>query len=218
MAQRTLPPAEEFVNALATNAAAYEISLTPDEVARLASYFELVLRWNTRLHLVAPVAPAEFATRHVLESLLAAPFLRGGERIVDVGSGAGLPVIPCLIVRPAVRALLVEAAAKKTVFLREALRKVAPASHAEVLHERFERAAPPVADFLTCRALDRFTELFPKLVRWSAQVKTLLLFGGESLRGQIEAAGLAFDSRRVPDSERRFLFVVERTPVQHKTR
>ena len=147
----------------------------------------------------------------MLESLLAARHIEGGARLVDVGSGAGLPVVPCLIVLPTVRALLIESSAKKTVFLREALRQVAPAADAEVLHERFERAAPPVADFLTCRALDRFTELFPKLVRWSAEVRTLLLFGGESLREQIDGAGLAFDALLLPESERRFLFVVDRT-------
>jgi 16S rRNA (guanine527-N7)-methyltransferase len=210
MTDETLSPAKEFVNELAASAAAYEINLDGDETARLASYFELVRLWNARLHLVGPSAPAEFATRHVLESLLAARFLDDGARIVDVGSGAGLPIIPCLIVRPRAQALLVESSAKKAVFLREALRRVERHGQAEVLNERFERAPEPSADFLTCRALERFTELFPQLLRWSAQVRTLLLFGGESLREQIERAGLPYQQHRVPRSERRFLFVVER--------
>ncbi|HEV2707106.1 MAG TPA: 16S rRNA (guanine(527)-N(7))-methyltransferase RsmG [Pyrinomonadaceae bacterium] len=212
MTEGKLPPAREFVNALETHAPTFGVSLSEDATARLVRYFELVGLWNPRLHLVAPCTPQEFAVRHVLESLLAARYLREGVRVCDVGSGAGLPVIPCLVLRPDVTATLVEAATKKAVFLREALRAVGRQDAAEVVNERFERLAPPddTVAAVTCRALDRFTELFPRLVEWTMDVKLLLLFGGESLRAEIERARMAYSSLLVPSSERRFLFVVER--------
>jgi 16S rRNA (guanine527-N7)-methyltransferase len=168
------------------------------------------MAWNTRLHLVAPCPPAEFATRHVLESLLATLHLPGGARVIDVGSGAGLPVIPCLVVRPDLRATLIESSPKKAVFLREALRRVGAQAAAEVIADRFEGLSAPDADYVTCRALDRFTKMLPKIIEWSPPASTLLLFGGEELREQIEKTALAFDALRIPESERRFLFVVRR--------
>lgn len=208
MTDSTLPPSEEFAHALASRAGRYGVRLDDEKAALLCVYFEQVWAWNARLHLVAPCAPVEFAARHVLESLAALRFLAEGARVVDVGSGAGLPLVPCLVARPDLDGVLVESSPKKTVFLREALRHVG--RKAEVVAERFERLPPPAADALTCRALDRFKELFPALLGWSARVETLLLFGGDGLRGHMEDAALAFDAIHLPDSEKRFLFVVRR--------
>jgi hypothetical protein len=79
-----------------------------------------------------------------------------------------------------------------------------------VLAERFERVPPPTADALTCRALERFTEVIPELIEWSSHVRRLLLFGGHSLGAEIEKAGMNFSSVLIPESERRFLFVVDK--------
>lgn len=206
----TLSHANEFLRTLQTHAARYGVQLEEEATARLCEYYEQVNAWNARLHLVAPCEPAEFATRHVLESLLAVPHFHENARVADVGSGAGLPIIPCLIVRPDLRATLIEASAKKSIFLRETLRRVLPESNAVIINERFEASATPDVDIVTCRALDRFTEKFRQLLSWSPPKATLLLFGGHSLREQIEAASLPFSAVRLPESEQRFLFIVKR--------
>jgi 16S rRNA (guanine527-N7)-methyltransferase len=206
----TLSHANEFLLALQTHAGRYGVQFDDREGARLRDYYEQVNLWNARLHLVAPCSPEEFATRHVLESLCAVPHLTKGARVADVGSGAGLPALPCLIVRPDLRATLIEASAKKTIFLRETLRRVAPEAAAVVINQRFEASPAPVADVLTCRALDRFTEKFNELVAWSPPTATLLFFGGHALRERIEGAGLSFKALRLPESEQRFLFIVKR--------
>jgi 16S rRNA (guanine527-N7)-methyltransferase len=210
MADQKLSPADEFDKALAARAAGFGAALGEEARAGLRRYFETVWAWNPRLRLVAPCAPAEFATRHVLESLLALPFLSEGATAVDVGSGAGLPVVPCLVARPDLRAVLYESSQKKAVFLREALRAVGRQGAATVVARRFEETEPPAADFLTCRAIERFTEILPRLLAWSAGVPTLLLFGGEGLRERIESNALPFKAVRVPETERSFLFVVRR--------
>ena len=208
MPERKRTQGEEFTDALAASAGRYGLRLRDEELARLGDYYNAVAAWNARLHLVAPCAPAEFATRHVLESLTALPLLEEGARVVDVGSGAGLPVVPCLIARPDLTATLVEASPKKAVFLREALRRVGRHTRARVLAERFERLPPPEADALTCRALERFNESLPALARWAAGVKTLLLFGGPALGVKIESLSLAYEALLMPDSEQRFLYVI----------
>lgn len=208
MAERKLTPRGEFDKALAERAGRFGVELNEDEAERFGRYFELVAAWNPRLHLVAPCPPAEFATRHVLESLAALPFLPQGTTFVDVGSGAGLPALPCLVARPDLKAVLFEASQKKSVFLREAASRLAPQARARVVAERFETAEPPEAQALTCRAIERFTEILPALVTWAARIPTLLLFGGETLRYSLQAERLQFQTVQLPESERRFLFVV----------
>src|SRR3954463_15586161 len=119
MAERKLTPRDEFDKALAWHAAAFGVTLDEGARERLGDYFDAVARWNARLHLVAPCAPAEFATRHVLESLVALPHLSRGSAFVDVGAGAGLPAIPCLVARGDLSAKLVESSQKKAVYPRE---------------------------------------------------------------------------------------------------
>jgi 16S rRNA (guanine527-N7)-methyltransferase len=203
-------PVDEFTNALEEHAARYRVELNAQTRARLGDYYKLLSLWNARLHLVAPCSPAEFATRHALESLLALSYLPEDARVADVGSGAGLPIIPCLIARPTIHATLFESSQKKAVFLRETLRLAGSQDRAKVISERFEKTATPPADFITCRALDRFEEMFQKLLAWSPPESKLLLYGGHNIRQQIESSGLAFTAVLIPETEQRFLFVVGR--------
>jgi 16S rRNA (guanine527-N7)-methyltransferase len=201
-------PADEFADALQEHAPRFNIQLNARASGLLREYYELVLAWNARLHLVAPCSPEEFATRHILESLLAVEYMVAGAHVLDVGSGAGLPVIPCLIVRTDLRATLFESSKKKSIFLREALRCVGAQERAKVIAERFEKIDAPPADYVTCRALERFTEIFQQLLAWSPKKSTLLFFGGETLRAEIEKASLTYKSVSIPEAERRFLFII----------
>lgn len=201
---------DEFKQALTLNASHYEVHLTTDSIQRLADYYELLNIWNQRLHLVAPCSADEFAQRHILESLLLLRYLPKGATVVDIGSGAGLPIIPCTVVRPDLKAVLIESSQKKTVFLREALNLSGNLSSAKVIAERFEKIGTPDADFVTCRALDRFSEMLPRLIEWSPQPSTLLLFGGEDLRKALHTQKLGFEALHIPRSERRFLFAIKR--------
>jgi 16S rRNA (guanine527-N7)-methyltransferase len=204
----------EFLDAIEAHCPQFGVRLEAETRARLANYFELVEHWNPRLHLVAPCAPTEFAVRHVLESLCALEHLPRGASVIDVGSGAGLPVIPCLIARSDLRATLFEASTKKSVFLREAISALELRDAARVINSRFEDADAPDAGALTCRALERFTEMLPRLVEWSPPHARLLLFGGASLRETIERAGRAYESILIPESEQRFLFIIN--PAEYR--
>ena len=204
-------PIEEFREALEAHASEFGIGLPADRLERLIDYYELIMKWNEGLHLVAPCSPAEFATRHVLESLTLLKHLPVEATLIDVGSGAGLPVIPCLLVRDDLRASLIESSNRKAVFLREALRPVSPPDRAQVIAARFEEVEIPQADFVTCRALNRFSEILPALIDWAPRNSTLLLFAGESIRDQIQTIVGSVTVERIPDSERRFLLIARAT-------
>lgn len=193
---------QRFEQSLSSRMASYDLALSAETLSQLAEYYRLLMRWNDRLHLVAPCPPEEFATRHVLESLMLLRHLPQQATVADVGSGAGLPIIPCLIARDDLEATLIESSQKKAVFLREALNKVG--RKATIVARRFEEIEAPAVSFVSCRALDQFMETLPELVEWAPKGATLLLFGGEELRRRLPEA----KEFLMPESHKRFLFVV----------
>ena len=199
----------EFREALETEAATYRITLTESELDRLSKYYELLNLWNSRLHLVAPSSPRVFATRHVLESLSLLDYLPEDAHVADIGSGGGLPIVPCLITRPDIHSVLIEASGKKAIFLREALNETVTSGRASVITERFENIDPPEVGLVTCRALERFEQMLPQLLSWAPAGK-LLFFGGEDLGRKIEELGFACKKNLLPKSQRRFLFVINK--------
>jgi 16S rRNA (guanine527-N7)-methyltransferase len=207
----TKSPVTEFREALETQAPTYGITLTASDLDGLSRYYKLLHAWNARLHLVAPSPPKVFATRHVLESLLLLDYLPHGARIADIGSGAGLPTLPCLILRPDIHSVLIEASKKKAIFLREALNETATSDRGIVVAERFENVDSPHVSFVTSRALERFEQMLPQLFSWAPATSNLLLFGGEGLGKKIEELGHSCAKNLVPKSQRRFLFVVRKT-------
>ena len=204
----TTAQTNKFRETLKEEAVTYRVVLTAEALDRLSQYYELLNLWNSRVHLVAPCSPEEFATRHVLESLVLLKHLPKGSSVADVGSGGGLPILPCLIARPDLRVVLIEAAQKKAVFLREALTQSGSSLRASVVNERFENVVAPPVDFVTCRALERFEEMLPQLFEWAPANATLLLFGAKQLESRIESLGFSRTAELMPHSQGRFLFVV----------
>ena len=194
-----------FEQSLVANMGVFDLDLSAETVTLLGEYYSLLTRWNDRLHLVAPCSPEEFATRHVLESLMLLRHLPQGAKIADIGSGGGLPIIPCLIARADLQATLIESSQKKAVFLREALNRLE--LRATIVGRPFEDIPAPAVSFVTCRALDRFMRKLPALIKWAPRGSTLLLFGGDALREQLKRAKVSFEQFLIPQSEKRYLFL-----------
>lgn len=205
----SLSPREEFIAAIGTHQAAFGLDLSAEVVERLTKHFDLVTEHNPLLHLTGPATPTEFAIRHVLESLTMLEHLPKGARFADVGSGAGFPAIPCLIARDDLHATLIESKAKKVGFLQTAIAECELASRTTVVNDQFSEVQRSRVSYVSCRALDRFTQHLPKLVKWSGDC-TLLFFGGPGLRDELQRLGLNFEERLMPLSEQRFLFVSRR--------
>jgi 16S rRNA (guanine527-N7)-methyltransferase len=200
----------QFEKTLEAEMAVYGVALSKEALRELARYYRLLNVWNPRLHLVSFRSPKEFATRHVLESLFLLRYLPQGAHLADVGSGGGLPIIPCLIARSDLQAVLLEASKKKAVFLREVLRETIAKERAQLIAERFENVATPTVDFVTCRALERFEAMLPLLMNWAPPTSTLLLFGGARLGKVIEGPGLTIERILLPNSAGRFLFIAKK--------
>ena len=93
-----------------------KLSLGTDQQARLIDYLILLSKWNTAYNLTAVREEADMVTRHLLDSLAIAPFL-AGQRVLDVGTGAGLPGVPMAILFPQREFHLLDSNGKKTRFL-----------------------------------------------------------------------------------------------------
>jgi 16S rRNA (guanine527-N7)-methyltransferase len=201
---------EQFKRALVLNSGEFGIEFLSEHLERLISYYKLLLKWNPKLHLVAPCSPEEFAVRHILESLTLLKHVQTNAHVADIGTGAGLPIIPCLLMRDDLHGVLIESSQRKAAFLKEALRAINPRDRTQLIVARFEDVPCPDAGFITCRALDKFSELLPKLIDWAPPHATYLLFAGESLLEQIRQLLPVNSIERIPGSEKRFLIAARR--------
>jgi 16S rRNA G527 N7-methylase RsmG len=113
-----------------------------------------------------------------------------------------------LIARPDITATLIESSKRKAVFLREAIRRAEGSKSSTVIAERFEEIPVPEVHYITCRALDHFEANLSGLRNWSPPRSKLLFFGGEGLRDQIMNLDLSFTEIQIPNSKRRYLFVI----------
>jgi 16S rRNA (guanine527-N7)-methyltransferase len=117
------------------------IALEAGAVDALARFAELLIRWNRVHNLTGPIRDLrDLVERHLLESLALRPLL-AGERVADVGSGAGLPGLPLAITEPKRRFTLIESRSKRVSFLRHAIGELGLAN-ADVAHGRAELLRP----------------------------------------------------------------------------
>ena len=199
---------EKFIEGLRTNQTNFGLDLDQSQVEKLADYYELVQNNNALLHLVAPCSEEEFAVRHILESLTLLKYLPQNAKFADVGTGAGLPSIPCLLVREDLHGVLIESKLKKATFLREALNKFELENRAQIINRQFEEIQKPVVSYITCRALDKFTVKLPKLLKWSKNC-SLLFFSGNSLRDELLKNRVNFEELLMPMAAQRYLFITK---------
>ncbi len=156
----------DALTVLKAGAAELGLNLSEAQFEQLLGYLALIQKWNKVYNLTAVRDPQEMLTHHLLDSLTAvAPLLRhtGGRaaRVLDVGSGGGLPGIVLAICRPEIDVRCVDTVAKKAAFIQQVAATLKlPNLHG--IHARVERLAGPF-DVICCRA---FAAL-PDFVNWS---------------------------------------------------
>jgi 16S rRNA (guanine527-N7)-methyltransferase len=177
--------------------------LGPDAVERLLDYAERLRKWNRGYNLVSASDLPVFVSRHLLDSLAIQPWIKPW-RLLDVGSGAGLPGLPLAIADPHLQCTLVDSAGKKVRFLRHVKRQLALANVEPVQARIRDFQSERAFDTITSRAVSSLAD-FAGDVRHLADADTRLL-AMKGRRPDEELAALqdwvrvdAVERLRVPD-------------------
>ena len=158
---------------------------TVEKIDQLLAFIKLIAKWNKAYNLTAVRNNEDMARLHILDSLAILPYIEG-KRVIDIGTGAGLPGIPLAIFLPEVEFVLLDSNAKKTRFVQQVILEL-KLKNVSVIHSRAEDYQPELGfDIVTTRA---FSSL-PDMVTVTAH---LLNPNGVilAMKGQIPEAELA---------------------------
>lgn len=161
------------------------IQATTDQVLALDAFVRMLSRWNRVYNLTAVREPGEMVSRHILDCASVCPSLQG-PRILDVGSGAGLPGIPLAVLNPALAFVLLDASGKRTRFMRQACIELA-LDRVSVVQERVERYRPDAAfDTVISRAFSSLGDFVDNAGPLRAPSGRLLAMKGRLDPGEID--------------------------------
>jgi 16S rRNA (guanine527-N7)-methyltransferase len=138
--------------------AAMPASATQEQQDRLLQFLALLQKWNRVYNLTSITNPAQMVRLHLLDSLLVLPHLHGA-RILDVGTGAGLPGIPLAVMSPEREFMLLDGSVKKTRFVQQAAIELG-LGNVRVVHERVEKFESSSGfDTILCRAFASLSQI-----------------------------------------------------------
>lgn len=212
---------------LTAGLAELELDLSASTIERLLDYIDLLERWNNAYNLTAVRDPLEMVTRHLLDSLAVAPWV-SGDRLVDIGSGAGLPGIPLALIAadtgaPNRQFMLVDSNGKKARFLRAVVRDL-ELQHVQIAESRVE-AVPGEFDCVTSRAFATLADMLGWGGHLLAANGVWLALKGRVDQAEIDGIPAAFQLRSVQsitvpglDAERHAVIITHQGTLSHPAR
>ncbi|WP_339027255.1 16S rRNA (guanine(527)-N(7))-methyltransferase RsmG [Leclercia pneumoniae] len=134
------------------------ISLTDHQKNQLVAYVDMLNKWNKAYNLTSVRDPNEMLVRHILDSIVVAPYLEGA-RFIDVGTGPGLPGIPLSIVRPECQFMLLDSLGKRVRFLKQVQHELKLENITPVQSRVEEFPAEPPFDGVISRAFASLNDM-----------------------------------------------------------
>lgn len=153
---------EELRPILMSSLEALGLDLSVEQIDKLMSYLTLLQKWNKVYNLTAIRDPKEMLIKHLLDSLAVVPHI-DGNRIIDVGTGGGVPGIPLAICFPEKQIDLLDSNSKKTRFLIQAKAEL-DLKNAQVIHSRVEEYTP---EFLYDGVISRAFAAMEDMLHWT---------------------------------------------------
>jgi 16S rRNA (guanine527-N7)-methyltransferase len=172
-------------NILVSGLDALNLPHTPEQIEKLLDFIKLIAKWNKAYNLTAVRNNEDMARLHILDSLAILPHIEG-KRVIDIGTGAGLPGIPLAICLPEVEFVLLDSNAKKTRFVQQVILEL-KLKNVSVIHSRAEDYQPEHGfDIIITRAFASLPDIM-KLTAHLLSPNGVLL----AMKGQIPEAELA---------------------------
>lgn len=175
---------------LAREAASIGLTLSTQEIGAFECYADELKKWNNKVNLTAIIKDREIAIKHFVDSLHLTPHLSAGDRLLDIGSGAGFPIIPVKIIRPDISMVSVDAVAKKINFQRHIIR-VLHLRNIEAVHariEEFHKTRSNSFTVITSRAFTRIDHFVALAAPLLAEDGVLIAMKGEQAEQEISAS------------------------------
>jgi 16S rRNA (guanine527-N7)-methyltransferase len=194
------------------------LQLSEQQLQQLVQYVQLLDKWNSAYNLTSVRDPMEMLVKHIMDSLAVAPFIKG-QRIIDVGTGPGLPGIPLAICFPDKEFTLLDSLGKRIRFLNQVklqlgLKNVTP------LQSRVEEHQPdPGYDVVLSRAFASLSDMIGWCAHLPANNGQFLAMKGAQAAEEIAALPdfvkvVANETLFVPElTGQRFLVIVEKVPT-----
>ena len=177
---------DSLLDKLADGLSALPLELNGNVQHRLIDYVQLLVKWNRAYNLTAVRQPEQMVPRHLLDSLVIGPYLQG-PRILDVGTGAGLPGIPLALAYPDLHFTLLDSNGKKIRFVTQAVAELGLAN-VDVVQSRIEAFQPTCRfDTITARAYASIEELINQTTRILAENGQYLVMKGIYPVAEVEA-------------------------------
>lgn len=163
-----------------------------ETIERLELYITHLLKWNPKINLIGPSTASDIWDRHILDSIQLAAYIPTHHRILDIGSGAGLPGVPLAIVGYDVT--MIESDSRKSIFIQEAIRICGLSSHARIHPIRIETLSTTEKfDTICARALAPLSALCTHAYPHLAENAQCLFPKGEQYRIEMGDARTAWD-------------------------
>jgi len=164
---------------------ALQLTVSPAQIQQLLDYLALLIKWNKAYNLTAVRDPLQMVTRHLLDSLAILPYL-SGQRIIDIGTGAGLPGIPLAIANPECTYYLLDSNGKKIRFLQQVVVQLG-LNNVTTVEDRAERyVSEQCFDCVVARAVGSIADILSQTQHLLCQNGRWLLMKGQHPQEELE--------------------------------
>lgn len=182
----------EFCKEIEKKSSKIDINLDNEICNKLYNYMNLLLEWNEKINLTAITDEKEIILKHFIDSFTINKFINSGDKMLDIGTGAGFPGLPIKIIRPEVDVFLMDSLNKRINFLNEVI-ELLQLKNIEAFHSRAEEMAKnnkfrEKFDVVTSRAVAKLNILLEYMLPYTKIDGKCLCMKGPNIEEEIKEA------------------------------
>ena len=177
---------QKLINLLEGGCSHLGVDLVDNQVDKFIELTDLLIRWNKKINLTSITKPEEVITKHILDSLSLLPHVHGN-KVLDVGTGAGFPGVPLALMLPEVEFTLLDSNNKKITFIKHVAAKLG-LTNLSATHSRIQdlKATQPFTS-ITARAFADLNDLLKWLPNVYDANTQILAMKGKMPESEIES-------------------------------
>lgn len=181
-----------FSDNLMDNLNKINVKLSEKEVNKLYLYMKEVLEWNEKINLTAITNEEDFVLKHFVDSLTVLKYINSGDKVIDIGTGAGFPGIPLKIANDKIEVTLMDSLNKRILFLNNVIQKL-ELKNIQAIHSRAEELGRNVKyrekfDVVVSRAVANLSTLVEYMLPFVKVGGKCICMKGANVREELKEA------------------------------